>query len=124
MSRKKRAPAASSPPPPFHAPFAALDSLRESLPAGRERPLGRTAPAPPRRAVVRLERTGRRGKEVTVVEHLGLSLAQRLEWLSELRRTLGCGGALEDEALVLQGDHRARVAAYLRARGVGQVKGA
>jgi translation initiation factor 1 len=77
--------------------------------------------AAPPRAVVRLERKGRRGKEVTVVEQLALSSTERQAWLADLRRTLGCGGAEEEEALVLQGDHRTRVEAYLRARGVGRV---
>ncbi len=77
--------------------------------------------APPPRAVVRLERKGRRGKEVTVVEQLTLSAAERLVWLSELQRSLGCGGAEEEGALVLQGDQRRRVEAYLRARGVARV---
>ena len=117
------------PPPPapeaaaFHAPFAALQGLRAALPEGPP-PKARSTRAPkpaPARAVVRLERKGRRGKEVTVVEQLGLSAAERQAWLADLRRSLGCGGVEEDEALVLQGDQRMRVEAYLRARGVGRV---
>ena len=71
--------------------------------------------------MVRLEKKGRRGKEVTVVEKLELSAAERQRWLDELRRTLGCGGAEEEGALVLQGDHRRRVEAYLRTRGVARI---
>ncbi len=121
MSRKKSAPAEPAPAAVFHAPFARLAPLRETLPAGAVRAPLRQPPAAPPRAVVRLERKGRRGKEVTVVEQLALSAPERQAWLAELRRALGCGGAEEDEALVLQGDHRRRVTAYLRARGVGQV---
>jgi translation initiation factor 1 len=123
VSRKKDAPPAP-PAVPFHAPFAGLDALRDALPKGQEkaaaRGVGKPKAAPPR-AVVRLERKGRRGKEVTVVEQLALSASEREAWLSELRRTLGCGGVEEDGALVLQGDHRQRVEAYLLARGVGRV---
>ncbi len=122
MSRKKVPPA-----PPvagFHAPFLSLQALREGLPAGPLAPKAPAQPSPkpaPPRAVVRLEKKGRRGKEVTVVEQLALSAAERQAWLQELRRTLGCGGAEEEGALVLQGDHRQRVEAYLRARGVARI---
>lgn len=104
---------------PFHTPFAALGGLRESLPQGK-------APTPkekkpPARAVVRLERTGRHGKEVTVVEHLELPPAEREAWLKELKSAMGCGGTLEEEALVLQGDLRERVAKWLEKKGVRKV---
>ena len=123
---KKKPPAAPLPPPvAFHTPFAGLEALREGLPSGaptaaahRAAPRTRAAPA---RAVVRLERKGRRGKEVTVVEQLALSAEERLVWLSEMQRSLGCGGGDEEGALVLQGDQRRRVVAYLRERGVGRV---
>ena len=119
MSRKKApAPAVEA---GFHRPFGRLEALREVLPLGASSPATRKAKPPPRRAVVRLERKGRRGKEVTVVEQLELSDAEREAWLSDMRRTLGCGGTEEEGALVLQGDHRQRVEAFLKARGVGRV---
>ena len=81
------------------------------------------APAPraPARAVVRLERKGRGGKEATVVEKLGLDAAALASWLSDLKAALGCGGAVEGDALALQGDQRARVKELLLRRGVGKV---
>jgi translation initiation factor 1 len=113
--------------PPFHNPFGVLGSLRGSLP---ERPVPAT-PAPPAappagtkvvaRAVVRMERSGRGGKEVTVVEHLALTAAERESWLKALKASLGCGGAVDGESLVLQGDHRKRLPALLTARGVKKV---
>jgi translation initiation factor 1 len=109
---------------PFHDPFAAL---RDRLPAGWEPPpapaqaAASAAPAPPARAVVRIERKGRGGKEATVVEKLGLSAAALEAWVADARRALGCGGAVEDGALVLQGDQRERVARWLEGRGVGRV---
>jgi translation initiation factor 1 len=121
---KKKPHLAAPPPSAFHAPFSGLGALREVLPPGPAAPAAKPAKKerqPPPRAVVRLERKGRRGKEVTVVEQLALSRAERQAWLSELRRLLGCGGVEEEEALVLQGDHRARVEAYLRSRGVARV---
>ena len=111
---------------PFHNPFGALGKLRDSLP---ERPMPAT-PAPaaptrpatgPARAVVRMERSGRGGKEVTVIEHLGLPPMEREKWVKALKGSLGCGGLVEGENLVLQGDHRKRVPALLTARGVRKV---
>ncbi len=104
---------------PFHSPFAALGALRDALPPGT--PKVEKEKKPPPRAVVRLERAGRRGKEVTIVEHLALPPAEREAWLKALKAALGCGGALEDEALVLQGDLRGRVGKWLEQRGVKKV---
>ena len=76
---------------------------------------------PPARAVVRMERAGRGGRTVTVVEKLELRPAELETWLGELKRALGCGGIVEGAALVLQGDTRERVGAWLTARGVKKV---
>jgi translation initiation factor 1 len=73
------------------------------------------------RAVVRMERSGRGGKEVTVVEQVDLSAADRDEWLKGLKASLGCGGVIEGDNLVLQGDHRKRLPKILTARGVKKV---
>jgi translation initiation factor 1 len=110
---------------PFNNPFGALRSLRAELPAAPTAPAAAGTPAPsppaPARAAVRLERKGRGGKEVTVVEHLGLAGAEAERWLRELKQALGCGGGLENGALVFQGDQRQRAAELLRARGVRKV---
>jgi translation initiation factor 1 len=68
-----------------------------------------------------MERAGRGGKTVTVVEKLALTPRQLEAWLGELKRALGCGGVIERGALVLQGDTRARVGAWLEQRGVKKV---
>lgn len=107
-------------------PFAALAALRASLPEGPAPKAQAAAPAPqkkgPAKAVVRLERKGRGGKDVTVVEQLGLDGKELEVWLKALKGQLGCGGAVEGEALVLQGDLRKRIEPLLTARGVRQVK--
>jgi translation initiation factor 1 len=112
---------------PFHNPFAALGHLRGAgpapaapAPAAAPPPGGKTMRAIPR-AVVRLERTGRGGKEVTVVEQLPLTPTEREQWLKALKSSLGCGGAIEGDALVIQGDQRTRLPALLTARGVKKV---
>jgi translation initiation factor 1 len=135
---------------PFHNPFAVLKTLSADLKIrdseeqpskgrGLEDSVGvdpdpralqpepwtvRSAVHPvkgPARAVVRMERAGRGGKEVTVVEHLGLSATELERWLKDLKAGLGCGGVVEGDALMLQGNHRERLAKLLTARGVKKV---
>jgi translation initiation factor 1 len=124
MGKKDKNPEPAAPAAPFHNPFAALASKREQLPS---KPVPEAAPEKaeerkgPARAVVRMERKGRGGKEVTVVEQLGLPPAQLEAWLKALKGSLGCGGAVEEESLVLQGDHRERLPALLESRGVRRV---
>jgi translation initiation factor 1 len=113
---------------PFNNPFAVLEARRAQLAPGAPAappPIDAlakpAAPAGPARAVVRLERKGRRGKEVTVVEHLGLSPADLEVWLKALKAGLGCGGVVEGDALALQGDQRARIEPLLVGRGVRKI---
>ena len=104
-------------------PFAGLEALRGSLPAGpvQAAPAPDARPRGPARAVVRMERKGRGGKEVTVVDKLGLGPAALEAWCRDLKQALGCGGSVDGELIVLQGDLRARVPAVLTARGVAKV---
>ena len=109
---------------PFHNPFAALQGLKESLPEGKPpAPIAEVPAKGPAKAVVRMERVGRGGKEVTVIEQLemSLSLKEREKWLKALKGALGCGGTLEGDNLVLQGDHRERVKELLEKKGVRKV---
>lgn len=119
---RKKAP----PPPaagPFHNPFAGLAGKLGPLPEGTPPAPAPKKPEPqgPARAVVRMERKGRGGKEVTVVEGLELRAAELERWLKALKGSLGCGGTVEDGTLVLQGDHRERLPALLSARGVRKI---
>lgn len=112
---------------PFHNPFGALGALRDKLPAAAAEPAPKPAPKPTpggkthARAVVRMERSGRGGKEATVIEQLDLTPAEREVWLKALKAALGCGGKVEGETLMLQGDQRKRLPALLSARGVKKV---
>jgi translation initiation factor 1 len=122
--------------PRFNNPFAALGALKG--PASKDEAAEKPAPAPApvaasapaktgstgktyARAVVRMERSGRGGKEVTVIEQLDLSAADREAWVKALKGSLGCGGVVEGENLMLQGDHRKRLPAILSERGVKKV---
>ena len=104
-------------------PFSALEHLRAQLPKGPDAPTPAQPAAPkgPARAVVRIERKGRRGKEVTIVEKLGLKPIDLERWCKELKQALGCGGAVEEDAIVLQGDLRDRIAGVLEKKGVAKV---
>jgi len=111
-------------------PFSALEELRALLPQSNERgpanekntqtdlTVGKAGPA---RAVVRMERKGRGGKEATVIEKLDLPATHLEKWCKELKQALGCGGTVEGNTIVLQGDLRPRVAAALTAKGVQKV---
>ena len=118
----------------FNNPFGSLGPLRDQLPeqaadatekakAPAPEPVvkpgkgGRTWP----RAVVRMERAGRGGKEATVIEQLDLSSSERAEWLKALKSALGCGGSIEGGSIMLQGDHRERLKRVLADRGVKKV---
>ena len=115
------------PPPAFASPFAGLAGLRESLPSAPQAAAVVQGPKPapekkgPARAVVRREKKGRGGKEVTVVEQLGLNPRDLEVWLKDLKNKLGCGGLVEGDTLVLQGDQRDRTRALLEARGVRKI---
>jgi translation initiation factor 1 len=117
----KRDDKASTGSPGPNNPFGALGKLRDQLPAGPSSPAVRETSTGPARAVVRLERKGRGGKEVTVVSHLERKPAALETWLKALKNGLGCGGQVEGDSIVLQGDQRDRVVPLLESRGVGRV---
>jgi translation initiation factor 1 len=68
-----------------------------------------------------MERKGRGGKEATVIEKLGLPAAELETWCRELKQALGCGGVVDGDTIVLQGDLRTRLPAALTKRGVAKV---
>jgi len=69
------------------------------------------------RITVRLDRKGRSGKSVTVVEGLQISKRNREELLRELKAGLGAGGTVKDMSLEVQGDHRDALIAALTKLG-------
>lgn len=145
--RGNRPPSAATPSSSLRSgsasPFAGLEALRGSLPSGPAGTSGAAsgaastaapaanaiaapAAAPPRpsgppRAVVRMERKGRGGREVTVVDKLGLRPVELEIWCKALKQALGCGGSVEGDTIMLQGDLRDRLPAVLTARGVAKV---
>lgn len=71
---------------------------------------------------LRVEKRGRAGKTVTVVE--GFTREKRLmeQLASAVKRALATGGSFEDRTICLQGDVRDRLRVLLAARGF-KVKG-
>ena len=69
-------------------------------------------------AKLRMEKKGRGGKTVTVVDGLPRNAAFLKELCQELKRTCGTGGAAGDGAIELQGDLRDRVREVLRQKGL------
>ncbi len=87
-------------------------------PGRRPRP-AKAGPEVPDDGVVRIfrERGGRGGKVVTVIRGLPGTAAAQVTLAAELKRLCGAGGTVKGGSLEIQGDHRERVAEYLRVRG-------
>ncbi|MGH9311595.1 MAG: hypothetical protein ACRD1S_00210 [Vicinamibacterales bacterium] len=69
-------------------------------------------------ATLRVEKKGRGGKTVTVVDGLPRNATFLKELCQELKRACGTGGTVEEGAVELQGDLRDRVRDFLSTRGV------
>ena len=73
--------------------------------------------------VLRMERKGRGGKTVTLIEKLRADDAGRAALAKRVAKALGTGCRVEGEVLVVQGDVRERLGTWLRAQGVRKVVG-
>jgi translation initiation factor 1 len=73
-------------------------------------------------AKLRMERAGRGGKTVTVIDGLPRNAAFLKDLCQDLKRAAGSGGAVRDGGVELQGDLRDRVRELLVKRGFA-VKG-
>lgn len=73
-------------------------------------------------ARMRVEKAGRGGKTVTVIDGLPRNAAFLKELTKELKQACGTGGTSLDDGVELQGDQRDRVREHLQKKGYG-VKG-
>ena len=64
-----------------------------------------------------MEKKGRGGKTVTVVDGLPRNAAFLKNLCQELKRACGTGGAVSDDAIELQGDLRDRIREVLVKKG-------
>ncbi len=74
-------------------------------------------PAAQKKMTVRLERKGRGGKTVTVIDGLRMPMGKMDELLKQLKSRLGTGGTVKDESLEIQGDHRDKIIVELSGMG-------
>ena len=89
-----------------------LDNCQCSERSGRDEPLpSRTI------AKLRVEKSGRGGKTVTVVYDLPRNQGFLKELAGELKRACGTGGTVVDNTVELQGDVRERVRPLLAKKG-------
>ena len=79
-----------------------------------EEAAGSSDPGPAR---VSLDRKGRGGKSVTVIEGLGLSAESLRQLAKDLKRRSGTGGSVKAGRIEIQGDQRDLVVSELQARG-------
>jgi translation initiation factor 1 len=68
-------------------------------------------------ATLRIEKAGRSGKTVTVVDGLPRNTAFLKRLVAELKRSCGTGGTAVEDHVELQGDHRAALRTLLAGRG-------
>jgi translation initiation factor 1 len=73
-------------------------------------------------AKIRVEKSGRGGKTVTVVYDLPRNAAFLKELCQDLKRACGAGGTTQERAVEIQGDLRDRIRELLLKKGFG-VKG-
>lgn len=91
--------------------------------AGEKKPASPATPAPLKApangpARVRLERQGRGGKVVTVIDNLSGHPARIEEIAKTLKSRCGAGGTVKGRVVEIQGDHRDRVVEVLATLGV------
>ncbi len=65
---------------------------------------------------VRIRSERRRGRDVTIIENLPFSKENMKSFLKEMKKVLACGGTYKDGYVLLQGDHRYKVARLLKER--------
>ncbi len=108
--------------PQLNNPFAGLHS--DGLPPGPAAPAPpAAAPAArlpkPGRVVLRRETARRAGKVVIVIDDFAphISLAAIEELGRRLRHFCGCGGAIRQRSIELQGDQAAKIRSFLEEEG-------
>lgn len=69
------------------------------------------------RIIIRLERKGRGGKSVTLIEGLQITREDMTSLMRQLKTELGTGGAMKGDILEIQGDHRDSIISMLQRMG-------
>ncbi|KIM11062.1 MAG: hypothetical protein KU37_08130 [Sulfuricurvum sp. PC08-66] len=64
-----------------------------------------------------LQRQKRNGKVVTIIGTFAVEAGVLASTLKALKNTLACGGTIEGDTLLLQGEHATKAKAFLQAQG-------
>lgn len=67
--------------------------------------------------LIRRETKGRKGKGVTTVSGLPLKAAELKALASRLKQLCGTGGAVKENVIEIQGDHREKLQTELKSQG-------
>ncbi|MWP49959.1 MULTISPECIES: stress response translation initiation inhibitor YciH [unclassified Gilliamella] len=86
---------------------------------GRIKPSQSVVPRPKGDGIIRIQRqtSGRKGKGVCVITGFDMNDAQLLQLATELKKRCGCGGAVKDGAIEIQGDKRELLKSLLESKG-------
>jgi translation initiation factor 1 len=122
---------------PKNLALSGLSALRDRLPAGPAAMTGTTMSSGEsgkaagqagaslysraNKIVLRRERKGHGGKTVTRLEGLSCSAAELDTALREIKRSLGCGAAIEGVDILVQGDQTDRLRAFLESQGAKMI---
>ena len=71
---------------------------------------------------VHLEKKGRGGKAVSIIKGLKMTNAKMKEIERALKSHCGVGGTQKNNEIIIQGDHRDKIIAYLRRLGAKDIK--
>lgn len=99
--------------------FCPTCGLRRDRCTCRRKPVARPTASVPNDGIVRLhrDRKGRGGKSVTLITGVRATPTVLDELATTLKRHCGCGGAVKDGVIEIQGDHRERLAPKLAELG-------
>jgi translation initiation factor 1 len=74
-------------------------------------------PWPSQKLKVSLDKSGRAGKAVSLVEGFSGPVAELEKLAKELKNLCGTGGSAKDGQILIQGDQRTKLAAFLEKKG-------
>lgn len=92
--------------------------LKPEVPAARATPAPRQKDKPDGTVRIWLERKGRNGGPVSIVRGFPGDRDALLALAARLKKACGTGGSAKDGEIIIQGDHRERIAAALTADGL------
>ena len=91
---------------------------KNHLPGAADRQVSQSCvPIAQQRVCVRLDKKGRGGKAVTLIEGLSMASNDMDSLLKKLKSRFGTGGAVKDTVIEIQGDRRDAIMAVLESLG-------